>query len=66
LSLNRFVDKDIQNANEKEIDLGELEDKFVKYFSDTLESIIGAIFLDSKDLAATQAIVLKLAYSPLV
>jgi dsRNA-specific ribonuclease len=38
----------------------ELDENFVKYFSDVYEAIIGAIFLDSGDLEMTQSIVLKM------
>jgi dsRNA-specific ribonuclease len=53
LSLKLFKDKDFQQQDQNEVDLSEINGKFVKYFSDVIEALIGGIFMDSGDLDKT-------------
>lgn len=53
LSLKLFKDKDVQQQDQNEVDFSEIDEKFVKYFSDVMEAIIGGIFMDSGDLDKT-------------
>ena len=48
-----FKDKDVQQQDENEVDFYEIEENFVKYFSDVMEALIGGIFMDSGDLDKT-------------
>ena len=48
-----FKDKDVQQQDQNEVDFSEIDEKFVKYFSDVMEALIGAIFMDSGDLDKT-------------
>jgi dsRNA-specific ribonuclease len=53
LSLKLFKDKDVQQQDQNEVDFSEIDEKFVKYFSDVMEALIGGIFMDSGDLDKT-------------
>ena len=53
LSLKLFKDKDVQQQDQNEVDFSEIDDKFVKYFSDVMEALVGGIFMDSGDLDKT-------------
>ena len=53
LSLKLFKDKDVQSQDQNEVDFSEIDEKFVKYFSDVMEALIGGIFMDSGDLDMT-------------
>ena len=66
MSLKLFKDKDVQQQDQNEVDFSEIDEKFVKYFSDVMEALIGGIFMDSGDLDKTQMILLKLVNCPSV
>ena len=53
LSLKLFKDKDVQQQDQNEVDFSEIDEKFVKYFSDVMEALVGGIFMDSGDLDKT-------------
>ena len=67
LSLSSFQPSEVptEELNE-DIDLVELQDKFVKIFSDVMEAIIGAIFLDSGDFKRTEIAVRHMLQSRLI
>ena len=53
LSLKLFKDKDVNQQDQNEVDFSEIDEKFVKCFSDVMEALVGGIFMDSGDLDKT-------------
>jgi dsRNA-specific ribonuclease len=55
LSLKLFKNKNVdhQDDDEVEVDFSLVGEKFVKYFADVMESLIGGIFMDSGDFDKT-------------
>ena len=53
LSLKLFRDQDVQQQDQDEVDFSEIDEKFVEYFSDVMQALVGGIFMDSGDLDKT-------------
>ena len=53
LSMKLIKDEDVQQLDQNEIDLTEIVEKFVKYFSVVIEGLIGGIIMDSGYLDKT-------------